>query len=146
MALGVALLVEGVFDLAFGANAYSFPSFLSGPSLQIFGADVSQGGLLLIGITLVVTGALVWVFRRTLVGHAMTAVSENPSVSSLLGVDIARMRQLSYGLAGALGSANHLQQYQLVLVCGRSNSGDGDAVVGGSCRTSWSSITFDTSR
>ena len=46
---------------------------------------------------------LVWFFRRTLLGQAMTASAENPQASSLLGVNVGLMRQISFGLAGLLG-------------------------------------------
>jgi branched-subunit amino acid ABC-type transport system permease component len=101
--VGVALLAEGIADRLIGADQLSFPNILNGASLQIDGAAISQQDLLLIGVTLASTAGLIVFFRSTLLGHAMTAVAENPRVSQLLGVNVGRMRQISFGLAGLLG-------------------------------------------
>lgn len=108
VALGVALLAEGAFDLFLGANTYNFPAMLNGPSVLIGGGAISQQGVLLVAFSVVATGALVWFFRFTLLGHAMTACAENPQASASLGINVARMRQLSYGLAGVIGGISAL--------------------------------------
>jgi len=105
VALGAALLTEGVADRLAGADQYSFPALLDGPSAGVGGAVIGQQEILLVVLTVGVTGALAWFFRSTLVGQAMTACAENPGASALLGVNVVRMRQLSYGLAGLLGGA-----------------------------------------
>lgn len=101
--VGVAVLAEGVADRLIGGDQLSFTAVLTGPALQVHGAAISQQDLLLIAFTVVATGALVLFFRVTLLGHAMMAVAESPRVSQLLGVNVARMRQISFGLAGLLG-------------------------------------------
>ncbi len=108
IALGVALVAEGMADLLAGADQYSFPALMSGPPLAVGGAAISRQALLMIGITLGATVALAAFFRFTLIGQAMTACAENPGASALLGIDVARMRQLSYGLAGVLGGLSAL--------------------------------------
>jgi branched-subunit amino acid ABC-type transport system permease component len=101
--VGVAFLAEGVADRLVGANQFGFANVLNGNPLMIGEAAISQQGVLLIAVTLVIGLGLVWFFRRTLLGQAMTASAENPSASSLLGVNVPMMRQLSFGLAGVLG-------------------------------------------
>jgi branched-chain amino acid transport system permease protein len=103
VALGVALLAEGVADRLVGADQYSFPGILEGDALSIGGAAMSGQQIVLVATALAVTGALVLFFRYTLLGQAMTATAENPGASALLGVNVVRMRQLSFGLAGVLG-------------------------------------------
>ncbi|MBO0682827.1 MAG: branched-chain amino acid ABC transporter permease [Candidatus Dormibacteraeota bacterium] len=103
VALGVALLVEGVANLLAGADQYSFPALLQGQPFTFSGAAFSQQDMLLVGVTLVVTAGLVLFFRHTLLGQAMTASAENPQASGLLGINVVRMRQLSFGFAGVLG-------------------------------------------
>lgn len=106
--LGAALLAEGVADRLAGADQFSFPALLDGPSVVVGGAAIARQEILLVAFTVVATGVLVWFFRATLLGQAMTACAENPDATSLLGVNVARMRQLSYGLAGLLGGASAL--------------------------------------
>lgn len=108
VALGVALLAEGIDDRLVGANTYNFPAFLSGGSIRIAGAAISRQEAVLVLVAFAAAGGLVWFFRRTLLGNAMTACAENPGASSALGVNVARMRQLSYGAAGVLGGITAL--------------------------------------
>jgi branched-chain amino acid transport system permease protein len=106
--VGVAILAEGIADRVIGGDQLSFPPILSGNSLIIDGAAISPQDLLLIGTTLAITAALILFFRSTLLGHAMTAVSEKPKISGLLGINAGRMRSLSFGMAGLLGGISAL--------------------------------------
>lgn len=106
--VGVAILAEGIADRLIGGDQLSFLPILNGGSLLVDGAAISQQGLLLVGVTLVLTGALILFFRYTLLGHAMTAVAENPRVSGLLGINAGRMRTLSFAMAGMLGGISAL--------------------------------------
>jgi branched-subunit amino acid ABC-type transport system permease component len=101
--LGAALLVEGVILSIFGANQRSFPGIIGGSPVRIGGAAISRQSIMVVLVALFVTTALIWFFRRTLLGQAMTAVAEKPRTSALLGINVARMRQLSFGIAGLLG-------------------------------------------
>jgi|SRR5579875_2546791 len=106
--VGVAILAEGIADRLIGGDELSFLPILTGNSLIVDGAAISPQGLLLIGTTVTITGALILFFRSTLLGHAMTAVAENPRVSGLLGINAGRMRMLSFGMAGLLGGISAL--------------------------------------
>jgi branched-chain amino acid transport system permease protein len=101
--VGVAFLAEGVADRVVGADQFGFANVLNGSPLTFGDSAISQQGVLLIVVTLVIGLGLVWFFRRTLLGQAMTASAENPQASSLLGVNVGLMRRISFGLAGLLG-------------------------------------------
>lgn len=106
--VGVAVLAEGVADLLIGGNQLVFPAIVNGPSVHLDGAAISPQELLLIGVTFTLVAAIVVFFRSTLLGHAMTAVSENHRVSGLLGINAGRLRMLSFGMAGFLGGISAL--------------------------------------
>jgi branched-subunit amino acid ABC-type transport system permease component len=101
--VGVAVLAEGIADRLIGADQLSFEPVLGGSSLIVDGAAISRQDVLLIAVTVIATGLLIAFLRSTLVGHAMSAVAENPRVSRLLGINIGRMRSISFALAGLLG-------------------------------------------
>lgn len=106
--VGVALLAEGIAARLIGGDQLSFPAMLTGGSVFLDKAAISPQDLLLIGTTLAVGAGLVLFFRSTLLGHAMTAVAENPRVSGLLGISAGRMRTLSFAMAGLLGGISAL--------------------------------------
>ena len=98
----VALAAEGLAARLIGADELAFPSLLNGGSVIVDGAAISQQSILLIAVTVGATALLVWFVRHTLVGHAMSATAENPRASSLLGINVGLMRQISFGLGGAV--------------------------------------------
>ncbi|MDO9355652.1 MAG: hypothetical protein Q7T55_18270, partial [Solirubrobacteraceae bacterium] len=57
-----------------------------------------------LGVTLVIVGALAWFFGRTLLGKAMLATSHNKLAAQLVGINTRRVLLLSFGLAALLGA------------------------------------------
>lgn len=106
--LGFALLVEGVLNVVFGADARNFPAMLSGAPIRVEGAAMSRQAVLAVAAAIVIPLALAAFFRWTTTGKAMTASAENPRVAELLGINTARLRQLSFGLAGVVGALSAL--------------------------------------
>lgn len=101
--LGVAFVARGLAIWQVGTTPYSFQPLVSGAPVEVAGAAFSRQGILTVVVTLIVGISMTWFFKRTVVGHAMTASSENPAATSLLGVNVGLMRQLSYGIAALLG-------------------------------------------
>jgi branched-chain amino acid transport system permease protein len=108
LSLGVALLARGLFYRIWGSDATSFPEILSGEPQRLFGVSLSQQGLLAVSATMVFGVVATLFFRRTLYGQAMTACAENPEASALLGINVGRMRMISFGAAAVLGGVSAL--------------------------------------
>ena len=108
IAVGVALVAEGLADLLVGADQYSFPPVLNGSPVRFSGAVIAPQAVLLIVVTVVLALVLGWFFRRTVVGYALTAVAERPATASLLGIRASRVRALAFGIAGFLGFVSAL--------------------------------------
>jgi branched-chain amino acid transport system permease protein len=72
--------------------------------LRIFGTVWRYEYIGILVVTLLLTGALFAVFKRTKFGLAMRAVASNPESAKLVGVPTAFVLAASWGLAGALGA------------------------------------------
>ena len=103
LTLGMAFTLSGVGRLVGGTTPYSFPYIIDLGSVRLGAAVIHPQALLLIAVTVTIGGALVFFFRHAALGKAMTAAAENPMASQLLGINIHRLRALSFGLAGLLG-------------------------------------------
>ena len=57
----------------------------------------------ILAITALTIVLLVAFFRKTTLGLAMRAVASNPTAAAVVGLDVRRVRTLSFALAGALG-------------------------------------------
>ena len=75
------------------------------PSHDLFGNGlVSVQQLGVVGVTLVMLGFLTVFFRFTTLGLAMRAAAQNPASARLMGVRVAWMLALGWGLAAAIGA------------------------------------------
>lgn len=75
------------------------------PAHDIFGNGlVSTQQLGVVGVTLVMLALLTVFFRFTTLGLAMRAAAQNPASARLMGVRVAWMLGLGWGLAAAIGA------------------------------------------
>lgn len=104
-AIGMALLLEYGVQLLFGSTPRNFPAVF--PTTQFhFGAlTVSSNQLIVIGVTLVLLGALHWIVNRTRLGAAMRAVSLNPRAAQLVGINLNTVVTFTFALGSALAGA-----------------------------------------
>jgi branched-subunit amino acid ABC-type transport system permease component len=103
LVVAVALCAEGIANFAVGADQFSFASVAGSATVLVHGAAMTSDGLAVIGVLLAAGLVTSWFLHRTVLGQAMSACAENPSVSALLGINVARLRLLAYSAAGLLG-------------------------------------------
>jgi branched-subunit amino acid ABC-type transport system permease component len=103
LVVAVALCAEGIADYAAGPGQYSFAPLTGSGVVILDGAVTTYDGVVLIGVLLVAGAATSWFLHRTVLGQGMSACAENPSVSSLLGINVSLMRVIAYSVAGFLG-------------------------------------------
>ena len=104
-ALGVSLFLENFFRVIFGAEPKKMPDI---PSLQgmrtLGGIQISDVTLLTIALSVVFMVALQFVVKKTKVGKAMRAVSEDKEAARLMGVNVNKTISLTFALGSALGA------------------------------------------
>ncbi len=104
-ALGVSLFLENFFRVIFGAEPKKMPDI---PSLQgmrtLGGIQISDVTLLTVLLSVVFMVALQFVVKKTKVGKAMRAVSEDKEAARLMGVNVNKTISLTFALGSALGA------------------------------------------
>lgn len=101
--IGMLLIFNSIAGWIFSYTLKTFPSpFGEGPPL--LGGMFSRHELGSTCVTLVVLTAVWAFFRFTKLGLAMRAAAYNPVSSRLVGVPVARMLALGWGLAAAIGA------------------------------------------
>jgi branched-chain amino acid transport system permease protein len=95
-------LLEGLFS--------SRPAALS-QDLQIAmpigaGVRVTPDQIALMVMAIVLAGALQWLLKGSRLGRSMRAVSENPVLSRVVGIDVAAVIRLTWFIGGALACAS----------------------------------------
>ena len=101
---GLLTLFEGAALIVWGSQPYQLPPF-SGYAPVAFGPiHVPSQSLWDLGITVVVVALLGYVLQGTTFGKALRACAENPAAATLMGIDVERVRVLSYTVASVLGA------------------------------------------
>jgi urea transport system permease protein len=108
---GLSLIMQQSFRSIFGARevGIDLPQWMMG-SLPVFGGiEVQINGLLVMGITLLITAMVALLMYRSRWGLQVRAVVANRTMSGAVGIDTRRVDRLTFGLgcgiAGIAGSA-----------------------------------------
>ncbi len=99
--LGLGVFAYAVEVLTWGDQPRSFPGVPG--SVPLPGTRLQAHYLLIIGVTVLVLGALAVLFARTDLGRALTATAANPYAARVVGISVVRMGLVAFALGGALG-------------------------------------------
>jgi branched-chain amino acid transport system permease protein len=100
-ALGISLILSKAVLLVFGTQPKSIPNVFAG-AFDVGGVHMEVKKLALIGMGVVVTLILFYVYERTRVGRAMRAVALNSEVAALHGINPKWVYLLTMGIGCAL--------------------------------------------
>lgn len=112
LTFGLAMAVQGLFQLRFGSTGLPFapPPWLGG-GVDLAVVFFPAYRLWVVGVAIVLCIALWWAIERTRTGSILRAASENGGVAEALGVAVPRAFSLTFaasaalaGLAGALAA------------------------------------------
>ncbi len=102
---GLSILLQQLMNEIFSGNIQSAQSHLG--DLQFFGNQISISNIKLVAFVLgfVIAGCLVAFMRRTRIGQAIRATSQNARAARVLGVDTDRLYAFTFGLNAAICGA-----------------------------------------
>lgn len=136
LTIGLAFTLSAAVLYVVGRDPQLLPSLGRDEVVEIFGAYLREHALWLVGVTLVVVAVLRLFYARTLLGLAMAAASMDPDGAATTGIDVARMRALTFFLGGGLGALAGILLAPLVAVSYQSGialtlKGFAAAIIGG---------------
>lgn len=105
-AIGVSYLLQNVALLLFGANAKSFTSVVSVPSLTLVGGQIKISGETIVTILscIIIMVLLMFFINKTKAGQAMLAVSEDKGAAQLMGINVNGTISLTFAIGSALAA------------------------------------------
>lgn len=105
--LGFGVILQSIGLAIWGPKPVVVPSPVGDDVIRLAGIGVRPQELLMLGVSVVVMLAFDHVMRKTMMGKAMRAVANNPSVASLMGINVTLVMigafVISSGLAGLSG-------------------------------------------
>jgi len=113
-AMGVSLLLQTLAMIIWKPDYKPYPILLPDEPYEVMGATINLVQILIIVVTAVVLGALVFLINGTRLGRAMRATAENPRVAQLMGVQPDKVIAATFmigaalaALAGVMWAANY---------------------------------------
>lgn len=100
--LGAAILLDGVVTLAWGNQPLQVPFFGGGTATTLLGGRVLPVDLALIALAVVLVVAFTLISRRSLIGMALLAMSEDREAAQLRGIPVRRLAFGAFVAAGIL--------------------------------------------
>jgi branched-chain amino acid transport system permease protein len=101
-AIGISFLLENLAQLAMGAGAKSMPPIISGPNLSIGSTIISFTAIVTIVVSIISMALLTLLVKRTKMGKAMRAVSEDMGAAQLMGISLNHTISFTFAIGSAL--------------------------------------------
>ena len=113
-AMGMSLLLQTLAMIIWKPNYKPYPILLPSEPFDVFGAVINVTQIIILVVTAVTLGGLMYLVNKTKLGRAMRATAENPRVAGLMGVrpDMVISATFIIGaalaaLAGVMYAANY---------------------------------------
>jgi branched-chain amino acid transport system permease protein len=101
---GVALLSIGItFWFNDAQGRLVDPAVRGNAPAEVFGIILSWQRVLIVAMVVLVSAVLALFFRRTTLGLAVLAASQEPTATELVGISVRRLSTLVWGVAALLG-------------------------------------------
>ena len=105
---GISIVLINTALLLFTSNYLTMSTSYAGATFHVGGVSLSKPQIAAFAIALVITGAVYVFLMRARTGRQIRAAAQDPEAARLLGINISRVRALTFGLgvaaAGAAGS------------------------------------------
>ena len=103
--LGVGVVLTAVVTKIWGSDQRVIPGVGGGLRLDLGFATVTGSQLIILGLSVVMTAALYVFLEKTVWGTAIRGVSDDATMTGLLGVPVQKVILLTFALSGMLAGA-----------------------------------------
>jgi len=104
LTLGYAIFLRGLAEVFFDKELHTIPSFVGKGSLDIYNASISYQSILVIVASILIVISLWLFFKKTRLGKAMIASSDNVEAAKLMGINIKQILILNFVISAAIAS------------------------------------------
>ena len=113
-AIGMSILLQTLAMIIWKPNYKPYPTLLPSAPLAVGGATITPTQVMILGVTALTLGLLMWLVHGTRLGRAMRATAENPRVAALMGVQPDRVISATFligavlaAIAGVMWASNY---------------------------------------
>ena len=100
--IAVGIFLQGAENATVGSTPRAFPSVSDGTLFRIDEVQIQTSQLVQVVVTMLIFAGMGAAFRWMRSGVALRAINDNPEAAAVLGIPAARLKRISWVLAGAL--------------------------------------------
>ena len=102
---GIALMVRSAVQFFWGVKVLSYQTGVQKPLILFDSLRVAERHILIVGVTIALMLALHWFLSQTRTGKAMRAMSDDPDLAKVTGIDTNRVITWTWIIGGGLAAA-----------------------------------------
>lgn len=103
-AIGVSYFLQSVALLIFGSNKRKVDSAITMSGIKIGGLELTGESIVTLGITILIMVGLTLFIKKTKMGKAMLAVSEDKGAAQLMGINVNQTISITFAIGSALAA------------------------------------------
>ncbi len=103
-AIGVSYFLQSVALLLFGSKQRKVDSVITISPIQIGGIELTGESIITLSVTIIIMIGLTLFIRKTKIGKAMLAVSEDKGAAQLMGINVNRTISITFAIGSALAA------------------------------------------
>ena len=102
--IGLSTMMIGAMQWVWGPNNQVLKLEWSGQALEVGGVRLTYVRLIAFGAAAAIAAVAWWFLKHTRTGMAMRAASQNPQSARLMGIDVARVNLITFGVGTGLAA------------------------------------------
>ena len=103
-AIGVSYLLQNLCQLIMGANPMSFPTIITMAPIKLGPLTITGNMAITLGVSIILMVALDQFVKKTKLGKAMRATSEDSEAASLMGINVNKTISITFAIGSALAA------------------------------------------
>ena len=103
-AIGLSITLQTLAMIFFSPNPMVFPDLLPTAPIELGGAYLAPKQLVILIVSLMLMAGLMLLVQNSRLGRSMRAVSENPRMALLMGIDANRIIAITFMIGAALAA------------------------------------------
>jgi branched-chain amino acid transport system permease protein len=104
LTIAIAFMLRGLVSMAFGPDSRTYPTPWTGHKTHFGSVVISDLSLVVMAAAMLITLALFWFLRKTNLGVAIQAASQNQLAAYLSGIRVKRVTSLVWAISGAIAA------------------------------------------
>lgn len=104
LTIAIAFMLRGLVSMVFGPESRTYPTPWTNQKTQLGTLVIADLSLVIAAAALVITLVLFWFLRKTVLGVAIQAASQNQLAAYLSGIRVKRVTSLVWAISGGIAA------------------------------------------